>query len=102
MSVVLVRRAAAKRCRCVGATACAPAASASGAAGKTGCRTALSLSGGGLKREGCIQAAYVEGSKAPSPGGPWLLRLCKPASSCLSGCPAHLESPDAAVLITVH
>ena len=56
MSVVSVRRAAARRCRCVGAAACAPAASASGAASKAGCRGALSLSGGGLEREGCIQA----------------------------------------------
>ena len=65
MSVVSVRRAAARRCRCVGAAACAPAASASGAAGKAGCRGALSLSGGGLEREGCIQAASDEGSGAP-------------------------------------
>ena len=65
MSVVSVRRAAARRCRCVGAAACAPAASASGAAIKAGCRGALSLSGGGLEREGCIQAACDEGSGAP-------------------------------------
>ena len=57
MSVVSVRRAAARRYRCVGAAACAPAASASGAASKAGCRGALSLSGGGLEREGCIQAS---------------------------------------------
>ena len=59
MSVVSVRKAAASRCRCVGAAACAPGASASGAAGKAGCRGALSLSGGGLEREGCIQAFLI-------------------------------------------
>ena len=65
MSVVSVRRAAARRCRCMGAAACAPAAPASGAASRAGCRGALSLSGGGLEREGCIQAASDEGSGAP-------------------------------------
>ena len=65
MSVVSVRRAAARRCHCVGAAACAPAAFASGAAVKAGCRGALSLSGGGLERKGCIEAASDEGSGAP-------------------------------------
>ena len=65
MSVVSVRRAAARRCRCVGAAACAPAAPASGAASRAGCRGTLYLSGGGLEREGCIQAASDEGSGAP-------------------------------------
>ena len=102
MSVVSVRRAAARRCRCVGAAACAPATSASGAASKAGCRGALSLSGGGLEREGCIQAASDEGPGSSSdPGGPWLLRLCMLALSCLPGCPARLELPDTALLITV-
>ena len=65
MSVVSVQRAAARRCRCVGAAACAPAAPASGTASRAGCRGALSLSGGGLEWEGCIQAASDEGSGAP-------------------------------------
>ena len=65
MSVVSVRRAAAKRCLRVGAAVCASAVSAPGAAGKAGCRSALSLRGGGLEREGCIQAASDEGSGAP-------------------------------------
>ena len=85
-SVVSVRRAAARRCRCVGAAACAPVASASGAAGKAGCKSALSLSGGGLEREGCIQAASDEGSgtflsrEGPSCSG----CACWPWTACLA------------------
>ena len=82
MSVVSVRRAAARRCRCVGAAACAPVASASGAAGKAGRRGALSLSGGGLEREGCIQAASDEGYGAPlTREGPWQATSFEPWQS---------------------
>ena len=57
-SVVSVRRGCSQALPLRGsAAACAPAASASGAASKAGCRGALSLSGGGLEREGCTQAA---------------------------------------------
>ena len=65
MSAVSVQRAAARRSRCVGAAACTSAAYATGAGIMAGCRSALSLSGGGLAREGCIQAASVEGCGAP-------------------------------------
>ena len=48
--VVVVRRAAARRCHCVGAAAWAAVASALGANGKTGCGGALSFISGGLER----------------------------------------------------
>ena len=48
--VVVMRRAAARRCHCVGAAACAAATSALGANGKAGCGDALSFISGGLER----------------------------------------------------